>query len=115
MTTEKDVAVLFDEILANYFEEIASVAHDGNSQEKSEHQELLNEGIKKQTDICLSILVKLYSEYIKPENAHVQNALEFIPIFGVFGLWIGAQLGVSQNEYYKIVDYYLERFNLIEK
>lgn len=115
MTTEKEIAQLFDKILTKYIEEIQTVAHEQNNQSTAEHNEKLNNGIKKQIDISLSILVKLYGEYIKPEEAHIQNALEYIPIFGVFGLWIGAQLGVSQQEYYKIVDYYLERFDLLEE
>lgn len=115
MTTEKEIAILFDDILEKYFNEIKKVAHEENSQADTQHHELLNEGLKKHIGLSLSILVKLYDEYISPGDAHVQNALELIPLFGAFGMWIGAQLGVTQAEYYKIVDYYLERFDLLEK
>lgn len=115
MTTEQEIAQLFDNILQKYFEEIKQVAHDENSQENSPHNELLNKGIKKQIELSLLDLVKLYEEFIVPDTAHVQNALELIPLFAAFGMWIGASLGVNQTEYYKIVDYYLERFDLLEK
>lgn len=115
MTPEEEIANLFDNILEKYFEEIKKVAHDENSQIASSHSELLNSGIKKHIGLSISILARLYEEYITPEEAHVQNALELIPLFGAFGMWIGAQLGVTQAEYYKIVDYYLERFDLLEK
>lgn len=115
MTTEKEIANLFDEILEKYFNEIKKVAHEDNNQTNSEHHEMLNDGIRKQIGLSVSILVKLYEEFISPETAHVQNALELIPLFGAFGLWAGASLGVTQAEYYKIVDYYLERFDLLEK
>ena len=115
MTSEKEIAIFFDEILEKYFKELKKVAHEDNSQENAELSELLNDGLKKHIGISLSVLVKLYDDYISPENAHIQNALELIPLFGAFGMWIGAQLGVTQAEYYKIVDYYLERFDLLEK
>ena len=114
MTTEKEIAQLFNEILDQYIKEIEAVAHEENSQATNPPTELLNDGIKELIDLCLSILTKLYGEYIKPEGAHIQNALELIPLFSVFGMWIGAQLGVSRNEYDLIVDYYLERMNLME-
>lgn len=115
MTTEKEIAILFNDILEKYFEEIKKVAHEENSQSNAQHHELLNDGLKKHIGLSLSILIKLYEEYISPSDAHIQNALELIPLFGAFGMWIGAQLGVTQVEYYKIVDYYLERFDLLEK
>lgn len=115
MTTEKELAYLFDEILEKHFEEIKKVAHEDNSQSNDEHIAVLNDGIKKHIEISLMILIKMYQEFIEPSNAHVQNALEFIPLFGVFGQWIGAQLGVTQTEYYAIVDYYLKRYDLLEK
>ena len=115
MTTEQEIAIFFDDILEKYFNEIKKVAHEENSQANAELSELLNDGVKKHIGISLSVLVKMYEEYISPNNAHVQNALELIPLFGAFGMWIGAQLGVTHAEYYKIVDYYLERFDLLEK
>lgn len=114
MTTEKEIADLFNNILDEYFEQIKTVAHEENSQQHQEPNELLDEGVKRHIDLCLSILVKLYQEYIKPPGAHIENALELIPLFCTFGLWIGASLGVSQEEYYKIVDYYLIRYDLLE-
>ena len=115
MTTEEEIAILFNNILEKYFNEIKKVAHEENSQSDAEVHELLNDGLKKHIGISLSVLIKLYDDYISPSDAHVQNALELIPLFGAFGMWIGAQLGVTQVEYYKIVDYYLERFDLLEK
>ena len=115
MTTEKELAYLFDEILEKHFEEIKKVAHEDNSQANDEHATRLNDGVKKHIEISLMVLVKMYQEFIEPPNAHVQNALEFIPLFGAFGQWIGAQLGVTQAEYYTIVDYYLQRYDLLEK
>lgn len=98
-----------------FLKKIETVAHEENSQEKDPPNEKLNEGIKRHCDISLSILVKLYSEYIKKDTATIQEALEYIPLFAVFGQWIGAQLGVSQEEYNKIVDYYLYKYDLMEK
>lgn len=115
MTTEKEIAQLFSEILDQYIKQVETVAHEENSQENDLPTELLNDGIKEQIDLCLSILVKLYGEYVKPEGAHIQNALELIPLFGVFGMWIGAQLGVSGEEYNLMVDYYLKKLDLMEE
>ena len=115
MTTEQEISELFTDILNKYIEEVGKVAHEDNSQIHDTPNEKLNDGIKKQTDICLSILVRLYGEYIKPEGAHISNLLEFIPLFGVFGMWIGAQIGVSQDTYNAIVDHYLEKLELVEK
>ena len=115
MTTEQEIAELFTDILNEYIEEVGKVAHDENSQQNNPPTDLLNNGIKKQIDLSLSILTKLYGEYIKPEKAHIQNALELIPLFGVFGMWIGAQLGVTHEEYNAIVDYYLYKLDLMEK
>lgn len=115
MTTEKEIAQLFDNILEQYINDIKTVAHEENNQQNDPPTELLNDGIKEQIDLSLSILIKLYGEYIKPERAHIQNALELIPLFGVFGMWVGAQLGVSREEYHLIVDYYLQKLNLMEE
>lgn len=115
MTTEKEIANLFNKILNKHIQEIQKVAHEQNNQSNDPHTELLKPGVKKHIEISLMILIQMYQEYIEPNNAHIQNALELIPLFGVFGMWIGAQLGVTQNEYYKIVDYYLERYDLLEK
>ena len=115
MTTEQEIATLFNEILNKHFEKIKSVAHENNSQQNEEITELLNDEIKKQIAASIYTLVNIFDEYINPEQAHIQNALEMIPLFAVFGMWIGAQLGVTQDEYYKIVDYYLERYDLLEK
>ena len=115
MTTEKELAILFNQILDKYFEKIKAVAHEDNSQKDDDVSELLNDEVKKQIAASVYTLVNIFDEYIKPDGAHIQNGLEMIPLFGVFGLWIGAQLCVSQAEYYKIVDYYLERYDLLEK
>lgn len=115
MTTEQEIAILFNDILDKYFEKIKSVAHEGNSQQYDEVTQLLNEGVKKQIAASVYTLINIFDEYIKPEGAHIQNALEMIPLFAVFGMWIGAQIGVTQAEYYKIVDYYLQRYDLLEK
>lgn len=115
MTTEQEIANLFDEILSEYIGSIETVVHEKNNQQYAEPTELLNDEIKNLIDLCLSILIRLYGEYIKPEGAHIQNALELIPLFGVFGMWIGAQIGVSQDTYNAIVDYYLVKMDLVEK
>lgn len=104
-----------DDFIEKYTKEIKKIAHDENSQENDEPQDLLNEGVKQHIDVSLSILVRLYGEYIKPDTATIKDALEFIPLFAAYGQWIGAQLGVTQETYNAIVDYYLDKFNLLER
>ena len=115
MTIEDDLIKIFDDVIERYTKQMDTVAHEDNSQAHDDPSNLLNDGIKKHFDMALSILIKLYGEFIKKDDATVQDALELIPLFGVYGMWIGAQLGVSQQTYNVIVDYYLQRLDLVEK
>ena len=68
MTTEQEIANLFNEILSEYIGNIETVVHEKNNQQYAEPTELLNDEIKNLIDLCLSILIRLYGEYIKPER-----------------------------------------------
>ena len=77
-------------------------------------EETLTSGVKERIRRSLEDLWSLFDEYIDQEDCTVSKTLEFFPWFIVYGLMIGAQLGVSQDEAYMIVDYYLVRNDLIK-
>lgn len=78
-------------------------------------EETLTTGVKKRIRKTLEDLWTLFDEYIDTDDCNVSTTLEYFPWFIVYGLMIGAQLGVSQDEAYMIVDYYLVKHNLIEE
>ena len=82
MTTDKKLEDMFDTIIRTYTKQMEGIAHEYNSQEGAEPNTLLNDGIKKHCDMSLSILVKLYGEYIKTDHATVKDALEKIRFSG---------------------------------
>lgn len=78
-------------------------------------EETLTEGVKERIRRSLKDLQELFDTYIDQEDCTVTKALEYFPWFLVYGLMIGAQLGVSQDEAYLIVDYYLVKNDLIKE
>lgn len=115
MVTEKEVGNTVDKIIERQIKALEELAEQGKIQENDDIEELLLNNIKQQFEMSLESLQKLYNEFIKKDSCKLKDALEFVPLFTVFGLINGAQLGISQDEYYLIVDYYLEKYDLIQK
>lgn len=78
-------------------------------------EEVLTLEVKKRIERSLQDLWTLFEEYIDQEDCTIGKTLEYFPWFIVYGLMIGAQLGVSQDEAYMIVDYYLVKNDLIKE
>lgn len=85
------------------------------TQETDGVETLLHPGLKKQFVASLENLLVLYNDFISPKDATIKTALEFLPMLSVYGTWLAAQLGVTQDEYNAIVDLYLLKFDLIEE
>ena len=115
MTTGKEVHETIDKIIERQIDAIEELRGDGKIQEDADIEQLLVDNIKEQFKMSLTNLSKLFDEFIDKEDCTLQQALEFVPLFTVYGLINGAQLGIAQDEYYLIVDYYLEKYNLFEK
>lgn len=115
MTTNKQVHETIDKIIERQIEALEELKNEEKIQEDADIQQLLLDNIKQQFKMSLDNLSKLFDEFIDQENCTLQQALEFVPLFTVYGLINGAQLGIAQDEYYLIVDYYLEKYNLFEK
>ena len=109
MTTGKEVHATIDSIITRQIEALEELKAEEKIQEDADIEELLLDNIKKQFKLSLENLKKLF------DKCTLQQALEFVPLFTVYGLINGAQLGIAQDEYYLIVDYYLEKYNLFEK
>ena len=115
MTTEKEVHQTIDSIIERQIKALEELQRDEKIQEDADIEQLLVDNIKKQFSMSLDNLSKLYEEFIDKDDCTLRQALEFVPLFTVYGLINGAQLGIAQDEYYLIVDYYLEKYNLFEK
>jgi hypothetical protein len=115
MTTGKEVHATIDSIITRQIEALEELKAEEKIQEDADIEELLLDNIKKQFKLSLENLKKLFDEFIDNDKCTLQQALEFVPLFTVYGLINGAQLGIAQDEYYLIVDYYLEKYNLFEK
>lgn len=113
MPTKQDVDKAFDAIIERQLDAVSKVATEDNMQLDKDVETLLLDIIKEQIKMSLDNLYKLYDEFIDNDECKLKTALELVPLFTVNGLMIGAQLGITQDEYYVIVDYYLERYNLI--
>lgn len=113
MASKKEVDNAFDAIINRQMEAMKKVATEDNIQDDRDTETLLLDVVKGQIKMSLDNLYTLYDKFIDDENCTLKTALEFIPLFTVNGLINGAQLGVRQDEYYMIVDYYLEMYDLI--
>lgn len=115
MTSQEEVSKALDAIVKRQIEAISKVATEDNMQLDTDVETLLINTIKEQIKMSLDNLGRLYEEFIDKDDCTLKTALEFIPLFSVNGLINGAQLGVTQEEYYMIVDHYLERYNLLKE
>ena len=108
MTSKEQV----DETLENLAQRQVEVAKAINPDDE-DIEEVLLKNIKEQIRISLDNLNTLYKEFVDKDDCTLTTVLEFIPLMSVNALINAAQLGVSQEEYYLIVDYYLEKYELI--
>lgn len=109
-----EIVALINNIVEMKIAELVELAKDKDQSLDEVYEELMV-AIKKQFKMTLDNLYTLYESYIEPEESTIAVALQYIPLFAVYGLWIGAQMGVAQDEYYAIVDRYLKDYNLIEE
>lgn len=114
MTDDQFIGVI-NSIVARQLQALQAKAEEEGDQAFDDLEERLMDAIKEELRKSLENLWTLFDEYIDTENCTLGTALEFIPWFSVYGLWLGAQLGVAQDEYYAIVDYHLKKSNLIEE
>lgn len=115
MTTEKEITDLINNIVSRQLKTIEQVANEQNIQ-VGDPADFLIEEIKRQFGMTLENLQTLYDETINTPECTLGIALKYVPLFTVFGLLNAAQLGVTQEEYYMIVDHYIiNKFNLVEE
>ena len=115
MVNEKEVVNLINSIVARQLKALEEVANEKNIQIGDPEDFLLQE-IKKQFGISIKNLHSLYNDFIDTDECTLGVALQYIPLFTVYGLINAAQLGVTQEEYYKVVEYYItEKFDLVDK
>jgi len=86
----------------------------GEDQSFDDVQEKLTTVTKKEVRRTLENLWTLYDEYLDTDECTIATLLEYIPWMIVYGLMLGAQVGVTQDEAYMMVDYYLVRNNLVK-
>ena len=115
MTTEKEVHQTIDSIIERQIKTLEELQEEDKISEGADIEQLLVDNIKQQFKMSLDNLGKLFDEFINKDDCTLRQALEFVPLFTVYGLINGAQLGIAQDEYYLIVDYYLEKYNLFEQ
>lgn len=115
MATQKEVDKAFNAIIKRQINSLKKVATDDNIQTDEDVENLLLDTIKKQIKMSLDNMYNLFDEFIDDDECTLKTALEFVPLFTVNGLINGAQLGIRQDEYYMIVDYYLEKYDLIAR
>lgn len=115
MISDEQVLEMINNIVQRQLIALEEVATKENIQLDENPKELLLREIQKQFKMTLDNLQKLYDEFIDTENCTLGAALQYVPLFTVYGLTNAAQLGVSQEEYYLIVDYYLEKWNMFEQ
>lgn len=115
MTTGKEVHDTIDRIIERQIDAIEELQNEDKVPDNADIEQLLVDNIKRQFKMSLDNLSKLFDEFIDKEDCTLKQALEFVPLFTVYGLINGAQLGIAQDEYYLIVDYYLEKYNLFEE
>lgn len=115
MTTDEQILTLINKISKRKIDELEKIMTEENRQLDKDPHTLLTNEIKGIIKLSLEHLNQLYDEFIEPENCTLGAALQYIPILTVYGTSIAAQLGVTQKEYYTIVDYYLEKWDRYEK
>ena len=115
MINEKEVVDLINNIVVRQLKALEEVANEKNIQIGDPEDFLLQE-IKKQFGMSIQNLQSLYNDFIDTDECTLGVALQYIPLFTVYGLINAAQLGVTQEEYYKVVEYYItEKFDLVDK
>lgn len=114
MTDRKEVDKAFEAIVDRQMDAMKKVMTEDNIQSDKDVETFLLDIVKNQIKMSLDNLYTLYDKFIDDEECSLKTALEFIPLFTVNGLINGAQLGVTQEEYYLIVDYYLQAYDLID-
>lgn len=75
--------------------------------------EFIPDSLKKTTQTFIDILQKIFDRDINTPECTIARYKEFIPMFTVLGTLGAAQLRITQDEYYAIVDYYVKELNLI--
>ena len=115
MVKEEEVIELINGIVKRQLKALEEVANEKNIQIGDPENFLLQE-IKKQFGMSITNLQSLYDDFINTDDCTLGVALQYIPLFTVYGLINAAQLGVSQEEYYTIVEYYInDKFDLVDK
>lgn len=115
MISDEQVLEMINDIVQRQLIALQEVANQENIQLDENPKQLLLKEIQKQFKMTLDNLQKLYDEFINKESCTLGAALQYVPLFTVYGLTNAAQLGVTQEEYYLIVDYYLEKWNMFEE
>lgn len=82
---------------------------------KLNDQDLLPENEKKTIEGFINILQKIFQQDINQQDCTILTYKEFIPLFTVLGTLAAAQLNITQEEYYAIVDYHIQELDLIMK
>ena len=115
MIEENEVHQTIEQIIERQINALGELKEEGKLEEDADVEEILVKNIQQQIDMSLSNLKTLFDDFVNKDDCTLSQALEFIPLLTVYGLINGAQLGVTQEEYYLIVDYYLERYDLLAK
>ena len=115
MISDEQVLEMINRIVKRQLTALEEVANEENIQLDEDPKQILLKEIQKQFKMTLDNLQKLYDEFIDTENCTLGAALQYVPLFTVYGLTNAAQLGVTQEEYYLIVDYYLDKWNMFEE
>ena len=115
MPKRDEVDKAFDAIIKRKINDLQKIATEENIQDDKDVETLLLDTIKQQIKMSLDNMCSLYDNFIDTEDCTLKTALEYVPLFTVNGLINGAQLGIRQDEYYMIVDYYLEKYDLIAR
>lgn len=113
MANREDVDKAFNAIVERQIKAVQEHGGEDNIQDDKDVETLLLNVVKEQIKMSLDNMYDLYDKFIDDDECSLKTALEYIPLFTVNGLINGAQLGVKQDEYYMIVDYYLKMYDLI--
>lgn len=76
-------------------------------------EDLLPENFKNTLQQFIDMLQKMFDNDINTEDCTILRVKNYIPMFTVFGTLAAAQLGITQEEYYVAVDYYIRELDLI--
>ena len=107
MIEENEVHQTIEQIIERQINALGELKEEGKLEEDADVEEILVKNIQQQIDMSLSNLKTLFDDFVNKDDCTLSQALEFIPLLTVYGLINGAQLGVTQEEYYLIVDYYI--------